>query len=111
MDDLICWLRLMAVPGLDASALTAISPAVSVAELCQASSTQLQQLGFTAAHALHLTQSHRKADLALQWLQSDARRWFIPFTDPCYPPLLREIRNRLLGSLVVVIRRFCKNRR
>jgi len=97
MDDLICWLRLMAVPGLDARALTAISPAVSVAELCQASITQLQQLGFTAAQALHLTQSHRKATLALQWLQSDDRRWFIPHSDLRYPPLLREIRHPPVG--------------
>ncbi len=97
MDDLICWLRLMAVPGLDANALLQISSACSVTELCQASTTQLQQLGFSAVHALHLTQSHRKAEQALQWLQMDANRWFIPFNDSRYPPLLREIKHPPVG--------------
>ena len=97
MDDLICWLRLMAVPGLDANALQQISPACSVTELCQASTAQLQQLGFSAAHALHLTQSQRKADQALQWLQSSAEHWFIPVTDPRYPALLLETKHPPLG--------------
>lgn len=97
MDDLICWLRLMAVPGFNASALNSINPAISVAELCQATSTQLQQLGLSAACALHLTQSHRKSALALEWLHSSAANWFIPFTDPRYPPLLREIKHPPLG--------------
>jgi len=97
MDDLNCWLRLMAVPGLDVSKLVSLRPALSIAELCQASTFQLQQLGLTGAQSLHLQQSQKKADAAQHWLVSDSSHWFIPHTDPRYPPLLQQIRHPPLG--------------
>jgi len=97
MDDLNYWLRLMAVPGLDYSRLAAIGPAISIAELFQASVPQLQQWGLTGPQSLHLQQSQYKADAAQRWLDASAQHWFIPFTDSLYPPLLREITHPPLG--------------
>lgn len=97
MDDLNCWLRLMAVPGLDVSKLAALSPAISIAELCQASTFQLQQLGLSGAQSLHLQQSQNKADAARRWLEASPNHWFMPYTDPRYPPLLNQIKHPPLG--------------
>ncbi len=97
MDDLNCWLRLMAVPGLDVSKLVTLSPAISITELCRASAAELQQRGLSVTQSLHLQQSQSKADAAKRWLDAGPSRWFIPYTDPLYPPLLLQIRHPPLG--------------
>ncbi len=97
MDDLDHWLRLMAVPGFDVSTLAKISPACTIAELCQASAAQLQQLGLNPVQSQHLRRSAAKAEAARFWLQQHPSHWFLSHTDPRYPALLRQIKHPPLG--------------
>jgi len=97
MEDADHWLRLAAVPGLHYHHVAHHLQQLGVAGLLNLSAAQLIAIGFTRAQAAHLRQADSRLPIAWQWLALADDHWFIPYADPKYPPLLRQIPDAPLG--------------
>lgn len=112
MDDADHWLRLAAVPGLHYQHVAPYLQPHSAAGLTQSKPPQqhlsqrhlpvlslplLARLPLTQAQREHLRQADRRLQVAKQWLAQTGDHWFIPYPDPRYPALLRQIPDAPLG--------------
>lgn len=90
MEKLHNWLALASV-GLGGQRYLKLSEHIGLAELVSLPASTLQQIGFTARQAKHLTYDVTHwVNQALSWQAEASDQHLIAFDDPRYPPLLKE---------------------
>ncbi len=91
-SSLLIWLRLSFTPRIGTRALLKLLSRYSLSELTLFTEPDWKQSGLSDAQIYYiLRQSVQDAQLCLEWAEQSPSRVILPYLDPDYPSLLREI--------------------